>query len=90
MLSVDYDMMTGIALAGRAAAAGRGMGFSHSSSQREGEGGVPTTEGRQHRSAEQLTATDSVFSQFGRCTQCDLSDVGLVDRRPVLLWRVLG
>ena len=51
----------------------------YSSCQRGGEGGVPTTEGRQHRSAEQLTATDSVFSQFGRCTQCDLSDVGLVD-----------
>ena len=55
------------------------MGSSHSSSQREGEGGVPTTEGRQHRSAEQLTATDSVFTQHGVCNQCHLRDVGLVD-----------
>ena len=55
------------------------MGSSHSSSQREGEGGVPTTEGRQHRSGEQLTATDSVFTQHGVCNQCNLRDVGLVD-----------
>ena len=72
-------MMTGIALAGRAAAAGRGMGSSRSSSQREGEGGVPTTEGRQHRSGEQLTATDSVFTQHGFCNQCNWRDVGLVN-----------
>ena len=51
----------------------------YSSCLREGEGGVPTTEGRQHRSAEQLTATDSVFTQHGLCNQCNLRDVGLVD-----------
>jgi hypothetical protein len=67
------------ALAGGAAAAARGMGSSHSSSLREGEGGVPTTEGRQHRSGEQLTATDSVFTQHGFCNQCNLRDIGLVD-----------